>query len=68
MATPTLAITATLATAPVSRSGELQALQQLTEMAVTAARGAGGTSTSGTVNLPAAAGSATWTYTANAAS
>jgi hypothetical protein len=68
MATPELVITATLSTAPVSRDGELQALQQLTDMAVNAARGAGGASTSGTVNLPAAAGTASWSYTPNASS
>lgn len=69
MATPTLAITATLSIAPVSRAGELQMLQQLTEMSVQAARAAGGASTSGTVTLPASGGSsASWTYTPNASS
>lgn len=68
MATPTLAITATLNGAPVSRSGELQALQDVVQLAVQAARSAGGATTSGTVNSAFGAGSATWTYTANASS
>jgi hypothetical protein len=74
VATPTLVITATLNTDPVSRDGELSMLQWLTELAVTQVRGAGGAATSGTVNLPAnvpggtADGSATFAYTPNAAS
>jgi hypothetical protein len=74
MATPELVISATLATSPVSRAAELSMLNFLVEMAVQQAGSMGGGSTSGTVNLPAAtpgasaAGSATWTYTPNAAS
>ena len=68
MATPELVITATLSTSPPSRDGELSMLQTLVDMAVQVARSAGGGSTSGTVNLPAAAGSATWVFTPNASS
>jgi hypothetical protein len=68
MATPTLAISATLNSAPVSRNGELSMLVTLVEMVTQAAGGGAGTLTSGTVNLPAAAGSASWTYTPNASS
>jgi len=68
MATPELVITTTLTVTPVSRSGELQALNDLIELAVHAARGAGGATTSGTVNSAFGAGSATWTYTPNASS
>lgn len=67
MATPELVITATLNTTPVSRDGELQALQTAVEMAVQKARSAGGAATSGTVNLAHGDGSASWTYTPNAA-
>lgn len=67
MATPTLVITATLNTAPVSRQSELQVLQRLCETAIHAARSTGGNNaTSGTVTEPAGVGSCTWAYTPNA--
>jgi hypothetical protein len=68
MTTPTLAISATLNSAPVTRDGELSLLQILVNMAVHAVGGGTGTVTSGTVNLPAGAGSASFTYTPNASS
>ena len=68
MATPTLVITATLNTAPVSRQSELQVLQYLSVMAREAARSTGGNkATSGTVNGASGVGSATWAFTPNAA-
>ncbi|MGH6672354.1 MAG: hypothetical protein ACRECV_10335 [Xanthobacteraceae bacterium] len=68
MATPELTITATLSSAPVSKAGELQQLNDLINLAVNAARGAGGASTSGTVEGAFGIGSANWTYTPNASS
>ena len=68
MATPELIITAILSSAPVSRAAELEALQQLCDMAVQQARSTGGNNAqSGTVNAAFGAGSASWTYTPNAA-
>ena len=67
MTTPTLAISATLNSAPATRNGELSMLLTLVEMAVQAAGSGTGTRTSGTVNLPAGAGSASFTFTPNAA-
>lgn len=70
MATPELVITATLSSAPVNRAAELEALQQLCEMAVQQARSTGGNNAqSGTVYPAFRDGSsATWAYTPNASS
>jgi hypothetical protein len=69
MTTPALTITAQLNSAPVSRAAELDALDQLTRMAVHQARSTGGNNAqSGTVNAAFGARSATWVYTPTASS
>jgi hypothetical protein len=68
MATPELIITATLSSAPVSRAAELEALNQICQMAIHQAVSTGGNNaTSGTVYAAFGAGSATWAFTPNAA-
>jgi hypothetical protein len=69
MMTPTLTVTATLSSAPVSRTAELHALDHLCSMALQQARSTGGNhAQAGTVNAAHGAGSATWEYTPSASS
>lgn len=64
MSNASLSITATITGGSMTKDIELQQAKRVCELALQAARSAGGATTSGTVTEPGTTASATWSYTA----